>query len=279
MKKLILCLCLTLITSAFLDKNVRAGEPAPSYLTEAGLKKYISNVFRHIDFSNSECLSFDVFDKAFRGYLNLLNEGRLSGDKHILTICDFSLSSTSDRMWIIDLDKNKVLLNTLVAHGHGSGKEFATSFSNRNATHKSSLGFYVTGDTYDGDHGTSLHLYGMDPGFNDAAFDRGIVVHGADYVSKQFILNNDNCLGRSWGCPAVPARLSSSIINTIKGGTCLFIYYPEKKYLAKSKWLNTRIEHLPDANNSVNSVKIPRPLVIEYVSSKGTIDSVKNVNQ
>jgi len=277
MRKLILCLlvCLTAISTY---KPARAGESMPAMLSEAGLKKYINHLYTHIDFSNAECLSFDVFDKAYRGYLNLLNEGKLSDDKHMLTICDFSLSSVQKRMWIIDLDKKKVTMNILVAHGQGSGKEFATSFSNKNSTHKSSLGFYVTGDTYDGDHGVSLKLYGMEPGYNSAAFDRGIVVHGADYVSEQFIENNENCLGRSWGCPAVPAHLSNTVINTIKDGTCLFIYYPEKKYLAHSLWINKRVEHLPGTVSPKLKMPEIKEITIEYVSANGTVDSVKTIH-
>ena len=143
----------------------------------------------------------------------------------------------------------KVLFNTWVAHGQGSGTEYATSFSNTNSSHQSSLGFYVTGTTYNGIHGTSLRLFGMDEGYNDAAFDRDIVVHGADYVSEKFIKEREY-LGRSWGCPAVPSNLSLPIINTIKDGTCLFIYYPEKNYLLASNWLNKKMSVMPGSNIS-----------------------------
>ncbi len=278
MKNLLLCLLMCFMATA-VYKPVNAGETMPVILTERGLEKHIAYVFNHIDFSNSECLSFDVFDKAYRGYLNLLNDGKLNDNKRILTICDLSVSANKNRMWIIDLDTKKVLLNTLVAHGRGSGKEYATSFSNRNNTHKTSLGFYITGDTYDGDHGMSLHLYGMDAGFNSAAFDRGIVVHGAYYVSKQYIENNENCLGRSWGCPAVPAKLSDMVINTIKDSTCLFIYYPEKRYMARSHWLNKRVDHLPDTTPTKLSVPTIKEITIEYVSASGNVDSVKTVRQ
>eukprot|EP01012_Entosiphon_sulcatum_P068920 TRINITY_DN99395_c0_g1_i1.p1 TRINITY_DN99395_c0_g1~~TRINITY_DN99395_c0_g1_i1.p1 ORF type:complete len:280 (-),score=38.15 TRINITY_DN99395_c0_g1_i1:216-1055(-) len=180
--------------------------------------------------------AFDVFQKAYYGFVNLQHAGKLNDDKQILTICDLSLSANVNRMWIIDLAQKKVLLHTLVAHGQGSGEEFAVKFSNKMNSHQTSLGFYVTGNTYNGDHGRSLYLHGMDKGYNNMAYQRDIVVHGAEYVSKDFICDNER-LGRSWGCPAVPAKLSNKVIDNIKDGTCLFIYYPQKQYLKASVWL------------------------------------------
>ncbi len=209
---------------------------------------FIKGVYNQIDFGTHARLSYEVFSKAYIGYINLRNAGKLDG-KEIISICDFSLSSSQNRLWIIDLQNMKVLFNTWVAHGQGSGTEYATSFSNTNSSHQSSLGFYVTGTTYNGIHGTSLRLFGMDEGYNDAAFDRDIVVHGADYVSEKFIKEREY-LGRSWGCPAVPSNLSLPIINTIKDGTCLFIYYPEKNYLLASNWLNKKMSVMPGSNIS-----------------------------
>lgn len=201
--------------------------------------EYIAGVYRKINFCMDGKLSFEVFEKAYRGYLNLKNAGQLNNDKEIISICDFSLSANTNRLWIIDLKHNKVLYNTYVAHGQGSGEEFATAFSNTENSHQSSIGFYVTDETYMGEHGLSLRLKGLDNKYNSAAFDRGIVVHGADYVSTSFIAGNQR-LGRSWGCPAVATELAPAIINTIKDGSCLFIYYPDKKYLASSFWLNKK---------------------------------------
>lgn len=206
-----------------------------------------TEVYRKIDFAGADSLSYDVFAKAYAGYNNLKAEGKLSADKHILTVCDYSLSSTKNRMWVIDLAANKVLLNTYVAHGQGTGEEFARAFSNNDGSHQSSMGFYVTGDTYNGSHGNSLYLHGMDKGYNDAAYARSIVMHGAAYVSKDFIAGQGR-LGRSWGCPAVSAELCDKVIDYTKGGTCLFIYYPEEQYLAESYWLNKKAmpeEQLP----------------------------------
>ena len=137
----------------------------------------------------------------------------------------------------MDLEQKKVLINTYVAHGRNSGTEYARAFSNNPSSHKSSLGFYVTQGTYYGDNGLSLKIRGMERGFNDRANGRNIVVHGSRYVGPDFLGMNQFC-GRSYGCPAVPADESDSIIETIKEGTCLFIYHPTQKYISRSKILN-----------------------------------------
>jgi hypothetical protein len=129
------------------------------------------------------------------------------------------------------------VLQTYVAHGKNSGGEYATKFSNRPESLQTSLGFYITSATYTGKHGLSLKLQGVDPGFNDMALVRTIVMHGANYVDEARA-KAGIFMGRSWGCPAVPANQSRSIINTIKQGTCLFIYHPDKNYLTHSKILN-----------------------------------------
>jgi len=131
-----------------------------------------------------------------------------------------------------------VLFNSLVAHGKNTGEEFATNFSNTESSLQSSLGFYITENTYEGENGYSLRLEGMDSGFNDAAMQRSIVMHGADYVSEDFAAQHQR-IGRSWGCPAVPRALAAPIIDTVKGQSCLFIYYPDQNYLSQSKWLNS----------------------------------------
>lgn len=196
----------------------------------------VSVLYGQINFGDSEPLSPEVFTKAYTGYLNLKAANKLNTGKNILTISDYSLSANKKRMWIIDLDSRKVLLNTHVAHGQGTGEEYAKNFSNKEGSHQSSMGFYVTGDTYIGKHGNSLHLHGMDEGYNSAAYERAIVVHGAGYVSSDFIAGTGR-LGRSWGCPAVSNELADEVIETIKDGTCMFIYYPEKQYIQSCKWL------------------------------------------
>ena len=279
MKKLIRCVCvfLIMVTTTSFRPAPPSGESVSGY-NECTVENYISDLYHQIDFSSCGALSYDVFNKAIHGYLNLRNAGKLSSVKEIISVCDFQLPSTEKRLWIIDLQNKKVLFNTLVAHGQGSGENYAFSFSNNNNSHQTSIGFYVTGDTYDGEHGTSLCLYGMDAGYNDAAFDRSIVVHGADYVSERFI-NENNHLGRSWGCPAVPAELSLPIINTIKDSTCLFIYYPQQSYLETAFWLNQKIHSLPgaihDREIANNDLRTQKLTTIRYVNSRGETDSVK----
>ena len=195
-------------------------------------------VFSLIDFTNEEKLDEAVFEKAFEGFEKLKIVGQLPEESHLLTIVDFSKSSNKNRLWVIDLENKKVLFNALVAHGIGTGQEFAEHFSNRDSSHQSSLGFYITEATYTGNNGYSLRLMGVDKGFNDAALQRAIVIHGADYVSANFSAAHKR-IGRSWGCPAVSRDLAGPIINTIKGKNCLFIYYPDNNYLKSSEWLKS----------------------------------------
>lgn len=194
-------------------------------------------VYKNLQFEE-EKLNFEVFEKAFLGFQNLKKSGKLEPTAHLLTVCDFSLSSCKKRLWVIDTAEKRILFNSLVAHGKGTGEEFATNFSNQEDSHQSSLGFYITEQTYTGDNGYSLRLFGMDKGYNDAALERCIVMHGASYVSEDFI-KTEKRLGRSWGCPAVPSELAQPIINTIKDRTCLFIYYPDPNYLSSSEWLKS----------------------------------------
>lgn len=196
-------------------------------------------IYSSISFENLNKLDPEVFYKAYLGFENLKKAGKLPIDSHLLTVCDFSLSSTTKRLWVFDVDRKTVLFNSLVAHGKNTGEEFAQNFSNTESSYQSSLGFYITESTYTGSNGYSLKLLGMDSGFNDAALQRAIVMHGADYVSEDFI-KSQRRIGRSWGCPAVPRALAEPIINTIKGKSCLFIYYPDDQYLSSSKWLKAR---------------------------------------
>ncbi|WP_223608596.1 murein L,D-transpeptidase catalytic domain family protein [Chryseobacterium sp. OSA05B] len=195
-------------------------------------------LYKSIPFDPEHELNYEVFSKALTGFENLKKAGLLNQDSHLLTICDFSMSSNTKRLWVIDTNEKKVLFNSLVAHGKNTGEEFAANFSNTESSLQSSLGFYITDATYQGDNGYSLKLLGMDKGFNDAAYRRAIVMHGADYVSDEFASEHKR-IGRSWGCPAVPRALTQPIINTIKGRNCLFIYYPDQKYLSSSEWLRS----------------------------------------
>lgn len=195
-------------------------------------------IYNSISFENNNTLNPEVFEKAFLGFTNLKIAGKLPETSNLISIVDFSLSSTQKRLWVIDLEKKVVVFNSLVAHGKNTGEEFAQKFSNTESSYQSSLGFYITESTYNGSNGYSLKLLGMDPGYNDAALQRAIVMHGADYVSEDFIKSQKR-IGRSWGCPAVPRALAEPIIDTIKGQNCLFIYYPDQQYLSESAWLKS----------------------------------------
>ena len=180
-------------------------------------------------------LSKRAFEYAYKGYQRLLKKKLINGS--YLAICDMSQSSRHKRLYIVDMINNEVELNTYVAHGRNSGGEFATKFSNRPESLQSSLGFYITRNTYNGEHGLSLKIEGLEPGYNDKAMKRCIVIHGAGYMEESW-LRNSTYMGRSYGCPAVPKKESNQIINTLKNGNCLFIYHPSTKYLKASKILN-----------------------------------------
>ena len=178
----------------------------------------------------------EAFKYAYLGYKKLEEEGELNKEG-IITICDFSQSSKRKRLYLIDLNECKLLLNTYVAHGRNSGGEYAKKFSNRPESRQSSLGFYRTKKTYYGGHGLALTLTGLEPGFNDKAERRKIVLHGSQYIGDNYS-RWGKYMGRSFGCPAVPMKQSKILINTIKDGSCLFIYHPSKNYLSGSKILN-----------------------------------------
>jgi site-specific DNA-cytosine methylase len=182
-------------------------------------------------------LNKNAFEIAWKGYQKLLSEGILGRD-NILSIVDFTQPSRRKRLYILDVKNFKLLMQTFVAHGRKSGLEYARNFSNRPESNKSSLGFYKTLDTYYGDHGLALKLEGLERNYNNNAYERTIVVHGSDYVGEKAI-RNIGYQGRSLGCPAVPMKQNKQVINLIKDGSCLFIYYPQKDYLSSSRLINS----------------------------------------
>lgn len=197
--------------------------------------KVVMSEYLDLDEKNFEKPKLNAFKTAFKGYYKLLNEGKIN--KQILTIIDFTQHSTQRRMWVIDMRTKEILFHNVVSHGRNSGKEFANSFSNTHESFKSSLGFYKTAETYFGEHGLSLRLDGLEPGINDNARSRDIVIHGADYCDER-MGKNQGYLGRSLGCPALPVELSSKIINKIKNESCLFIYHEgQQDYFKKSRLL------------------------------------------
>jgi hypothetical protein len=207
----------------------RAAEEAAAVVAEANLL--------YEDMSlEAKGLTREAFTDAFIGYKKLLNDGVVK-KSNLITVADFSQSSRNKRLFILDVDAQEVIMQTYVAHGRGSGDEYATSFSNKPESHKSSLGFYLTKGTYIGQHGESLILNGLEKGFNDNAEARKIVIHGAGYIGDQHLKGNPYT-GRSHGCPAVANKLSKKVINTLKDGSVLFIYHPTASYLNGSRILN-----------------------------------------
>ena len=213
-------------------------------VNSSSTEQAFKSVYQRFDFKGTP-LSFEAFTNAYTGYLNLKQAGMLT-DEATLSVADFTRSSNQKRFWVLDMKQHKVLFYSLVAHGQGTGEEYAQAFSNIPESHQSSLGFYITGSIYQGQHGTSLKLRGVDGVFNSNAEERAIVIHGADYVSDEFARANQR-LGRSFGCPALPNDLAPKVIDKIHDGHCLFIYAKQSGYLASSHWLRRKPDGLHDA--------------------------------
>ena len=185
-----------------------------------------------------DVLSYDIFRQAMTGF----NKIDSIKNRNIITIIDFSRPSSAERFFVIDLKNRRLVFKTLVAHGKNSGDIYALQFSNTEGSLESCPGFFKTAETYNGKHGYSLRLDGLEKGINDNARTREIVIHGAGYVNNDFIEKYGR-LGRSWGCPALPADISKKIIDTISNGTCLFIYTDNGLYRKNSKFSGTRDDH------------------------------------
>jgi len=177
-----------------------------------------------------------TLELALRAWSRAIGQGLTRSP--ILTVIDYSLPSTTRRMWVLDVQRGQVMFHELVAHGKGTGDNLARSFSNRDGSNASSIGTFLTGPTYQGKHGLSLRLLGLEAGVNDRAEGRGIVVHGARYVSET-VARALGRLGRSQGCPAVREEISADIIRAIKGGTLVFSYYPDRHWEQTSSFLKT----------------------------------------
>lgn len=193
-------------------------------------------------------VSFAAFEQALAGHACIERK-----NKDIVTIIDFSKPSTEKRLAVLDMKQRKLLFSSLVAHGKNSGGNYAVSFSNVNGSHKSSLGFYVTENTYQGKNGYSLILNGLEKGINDRAKERAIVMHGAAYANPA-VIGRGGRLGRSFGCPALPQALTKPIINAIKGGTLLFIYANDSHYLSRSSILDANHGNQPHEEAFASSI-------------------------
>jgi L,D-transpeptidase-like protein len=195
-------------------------------------------------------LALDAHDSAQK-------RGLLS-DAATLTVIDYSRASVEPRFWVFDLPTRKLLFEERVAHGRNSGENFATHFSNRDQSLETSLGLFVTRDVYYGKHGESLRLVGLEPGVNDRALERAIVIHGAEYVSANAIASL-GFLGRSWGCPALSRTAAPHVIERLQGGSAVFAYYPDRQWLSSSRFLPRGSERMLDAPPMI-AVTTPAPL-------------------
>ncbi len=217
-------LCLGMSTFATAEQK-----DAYSNLSDSDLEHLESQVLQQAHDLNPEVLKLGL-----TAYEHASQEGLVK--KPVITLIDYSLPSSEKRFWVIDLAHQSVLVQTYVAHGKISGEQFAHYFSNRATSLASSLGVFVTGTTYYGKHGYSLRLHGMENGVNDSAFKRAIVIHPAYYVSEAFLKEHGR-LGRSWGCPALDQKVSSTVINDIKDGSLVLAYYPDSHWLSSSSFL------------------------------------------
>lgn len=224
-----LLLAFTLLSSFTTPYNTNS---TPTIKVTIAEEDAILTLYGIFNKQNDSMPQLKSFSDAIKGYSKLKALGKIENET--LTIIDFSLSSTAKRLWVLDMKANKVLFNTVVAHGRNTGGEFATRFSNTNNSNQSSLGFYITDNTYYGKNGLSLFLDGQEKGFNDNARKRYVVFHGAKYSNPDFAKRNGR-LGRSLGCQAVPTAVNTAIIKTIKNKSCLFIYHPNKNYHTNSK--------------------------------------------
>lgn len=198
-----------------------------------GSEKWIDKEIKVLG-SQAQNLNPKVLKLSLAAYQQAKERG--IAQKSVLTIIDYSMPSSQQRLWVIDLNKNKVILNTYVAHGKNSGDANTTSFSNQHNSLKSSFGVFVTDEVYSGHHGSSLRIKGLERGINDNVYSRSVVFHGASYVSAA-VAKARGKLGRSWGCMAVSEKTIKPLINVIKGKTVVFAYYPDHKWLKNSSFL------------------------------------------
>ncbi len=214
---------LTLISVAALASNLSSS--STSFATSAfDLNAETSHLAQKAPQLNKKVLKL-----ALAAYQKASRKGAVK--KPVLTVIDYSLPSSKQRMWVFDIRREKLLYNTYVAHGKNSGADVPHHFSNQSSSKETSLGTYVTRGTYMGSKGYSLNLQGLEKGFNDNAFNRRVVIHGAWYVEPDFIKRAGRA-GRSWGCPSIAQTLAKPVINTIKNGSVVFAYYPDRNYLS-----------------------------------------------
>ena len=243
-RKTMLIACLTIASVALATNTISIKNhsnssttiaPAPAPLPAVTTDNSNKELYNDLNLA-SNGMEPGVFELALKGFTRLADAGKITNPDKI-TIIDFSQPSNQKRLYVIDLNKKRILFQSLVSHGRGTGALWAKSFSNNPSSYQSSPGFYITEETYTGHNGYSMRLDGLEKGINDNARDRAIVMHGAPYANESTI-NALGFLGRSEGCPALPLSMYKPVINTIKNGTCLFIYTPEESYLNQSELLS-----------------------------------------
>jgi hypothetical protein len=212
------------------------------------LQKYVENIYESAHLEESG-LAFNVFKKAFTGFINLKKTALLPQSSSVITVIDFSKSSREKRMWIVDIVNKSLVLNTWVAHGERSGSDIPKRFSDRVDSRESSLGFYLTDNIYFGDHGRSLKLDGLDEGFNANARKRSIVLHAAPYVCQE-VIDQHGRLGRSFGCPAVSPDVIDEVIETIKDKNVIFINGDSERYHSKYLDENLAAHYIANSDSS-----------------------------
>lgn len=236
MNRRYLFLVLIFILSTFLYfSNAQTGLSKERQLALKKAELNIKELYSELNAAQYD-LSFTAFRYAYIGYQTMKKQHRLN-NKELFSIIDFTKDCNSKRFYTIDLEKMKIVYYTYVAHGKKSGERMATSFSDAVESNKSSIGFYITGNTYNGGNGYSLILHGDEKGYNSNLAKRSVVVHAADYANEDYIARNGR-MGRSLGCPALPENIYKQVIETIKEKTMIFAYYNDAKYLKTSKYLN-----------------------------------------
>ena len=247
--RILLILIITFLFTSFNNSTLTEKRDLATF-TESTVTPKSDYLDLYNSFGLSETIQFKAFEQAIQGWEKIKTK-----NKNIITIIDFTLPSTQKRMVVLDLVKKQVLFHTIVSHGRNSGEKYATSFSNKHGSYQSSLGFYLTENTYMGGNGFSLRLDGLEKGINDQAKARAVVIHGADYCSEE-VIKSTGRLGRSYGCPALPREINEDVINTIKNGTLLYIYADNQEYMASSKYINSQNQYLVESQKPKNTNKV-----------------------
>lgn len=235
MQKLFLYLLLILIPSHIATiKTVNAASHASNtQIEEVELAEMTDSQQLYAEMGLEGMVNFTAFEQALNGYK------QIDRQKEIMTLIDFTKPSTEERLYVFDMSERKLLFSSHVSHGKNSGDKYAKHFSNELGSYKSSLGFYITENTYNGRNGYSLVLNGLEKGINHRAKERAIVIHGARYSNTSTITSTGR-LGRSLGCPALPQKVSKPIIDTIKKGSVLYIYADSPEYTKRSNYISTQ---------------------------------------